>query len=81
MRTQGTYNPSMIATAKTALNVSIALIPAGMVVGFLHGGLGLGLMVLGWCGVLWYDGPAHGHARFGPTFDPQPPTSEPPKTV
>jgi hypothetical protein len=61
-----------IERARTILYVSIVLIPLGAVVGFLHGGLGLTLMVLGWIGVLFYDGPAHGKARFGRSLEPQP---------
>lgn len=64
-------------TAKMKLMVSIVLIPAGIVVGFLHGGLGLFLMVAGWIGVLIYDGPANGQLRFGPTLFP--PTDSTPK--
>jgi hypothetical protein len=56
--------------AKKLLYVSIALIPAGAVIGFLHGGLGLALMVLGWLGVLFYDGPAHGQLRYGRSLVP-----------
>ncbi len=66
-------------SAKIILNISIALIPVGMIVGFVHGGVGLGLMLLGWVGVLLYDGPAHGKVRFGPTLHPQPPASPTPK--
>jgi hypothetical protein len=58
-------------TARTKLYVSIALIPAGLVLGFLSGGLGLFLMVTGWIGVLIYDGPANGTLRFGPTLNPE----------
>ena len=55
-------------TARKKLMVSIVLIPAGIVIGFLHGGLGLFLMVAGWIGVLIYDGPANGTLRFGQTL-------------
>lgn len=65
--------------SKTILYVSIALIPAGALLGFLHGMLGLALMVLGWLGVLFYDGPAHGTLRFGRSLTPDN-TTETPKT-
>ncbi len=65
--------------AKTVLYVSIALIPAGALLGFLHGILGLALMVIGWVGVLCYDGPAHGTLRFGRMLVPEN-TAETPKT-
>ncbi len=56
--------------AKTVLYVSIALIPAGALLGFLNGLLGLALMVIGWIGVLFYDGPAHGTLRWGRSLTP-----------
>ena len=62
---------SVMNRAMTFTYVSIALIPAGALVGFLHGGLGLALMITGWIGVLWFDGPAHGQARFGRFLDPK----------
>lgn len=60
----------MKEAARQKLYVSIALIPAGLIVGFLNGGLGLFLMVAGWIGVLIYDGPANGQLRFGQTLLP-----------
>ena len=59
--------------ARMKLYVSIGLIPAGVLVGFLNGGVGLFLMVAGWIGVLIYDGPANGTLRFGPTLNPKAP--------
>ena len=64
--------------SKTILYVSIALIPAGALLGFLHGMLGLTLMVAGWVGVLFYDGPAHGQFRYGRSLVPDN-TAEAPK--
>ena len=63
--------------AKTILYVSIALIPAGALIGFLHGMLGLSLMVIGWLGVLFYDGPAHGQLRYGRMLVPEQTTTPP----
>ena len=62
---------------KTILYVSIALIPAGALLGFLHGMLGLALMVCGWLGVLFFDGPAHGQLRFGRSLTPENTTEAP----
>jgi len=67
----------MKESARQKLYVSIALIPAGLVLGFLNGGLGLFLMVAGWIGVLIYDGPANGQLRFGETLFP--PAEQAPK--
>lgn len=64
--------------AKTILYVSIALIPVGALLGFVHGLLGLAVMVTGWLGVLFYDGPAHGQLRYGRSLTPEQ-TSEAPK--
>ncbi len=57
--------------AMTITYVSIALIPLGALVGFLNGMIGLALMIAGWLGVLLFDGPAHGQARFGRFLDPK----------
>lgn len=59
--------------AKTILYISIGLIPLGVALCFLHGGMGLGVMIIGWVGVLFFDGPAHGKFRFGKTLEPEKP--------
>jgi len=58
---------------RVVLYASIVLIPLGVAVCFFHGGVGLGLMVVGWIGVLLFDGPAHGTLRFGKTLNPEKP--------